>query len=51
MLQLAGWRLDDVITGDDIPGLVKRALNFAPGQAQLSSNTSYTLLGLVGLAC
>lgn len=49
LLGLAGWRLDDVITEDDIVGLLARqkALNFAPGKEELYSNTGYTLLGLI----
>ncbi|MRW92843.1 serine hydrolase [Duganella sp. FT80W] len=49
LLMLAGWRLDDVITENDILGLLKRqrALNSPPGTAHLYSNTGYTLLGIV----
>src|SRR5471032_1997772 len=49
LLGLAGWRLDDVITEDDIFGLLVRqtALNFAPGMEELYSNTGYTLLGMI----
>ncbi len=49
LLGLAGWRLDDVITEDDILGLLARqtALNFVPGKEELYSNTGYTLLGMI----
>lgn len=49
LLALAGWRLDDVITEDDILQLLWRQkdLNFAPGAEFLYSNTGYTLLGVI----
>ena len=49
LLALAGWRLEDVITEDDIMRLVRsqKQLNFAPGKAHLYCNTGYTLLGLI----
>jgi CubicO group peptidase (beta-lactamase class C family) len=49
LLALAGWRLEDVITEEDILGLIQRqrALNFAPGAEHVYSNTGYTLLGLI----
>jgi CubicO group peptidase (beta-lactamase class C family) len=49
LLTLAGLRLDDVITEGDILGLLwqQRALNFAPGDDELYSNSGYTLLGLI----
>jgi CubicO group peptidase (beta-lactamase class C family) len=49
LLLLAGWRLDDVITEDDIFGLLQRQqeLNFAPGKEFLYSNTGFTLLGMI----
>ncbi|HEY7641586.1 MAG TPA: serine hydrolase [Steroidobacteraceae bacterium] len=49
LLLLAGWRLGDVITEQDILDLVWRqqALNFAPGEKHLYSNTGYTLLGVI----
>lgn len=47
-LAIAGWRLDDVITTDQVLRLVarQRALNFAPGSAQLYCNTGFTLLAV-----
>jgi CubicO group peptidase (beta-lactamase class C family) len=49
LLALAGWRLDDVITQDDALGMIhrQRALNFAPGQEHLYSNTGYMLLAQI----
>lgn len=49
LLVMAGWRMEDVITSEDIMGLVRRqrALNFAPGSEFEYSNTGYTLLGLI----
>jgi CubicO group peptidase (beta-lactamase class C family) len=49
LLALAGWRLEDVITEQDILSLVKRQkdLNFAPGDQHSYNNTGYTLLGLI----
>lgn len=49
LLQLAGWRLSDVITEQDVLGLIwrQRELNFAPGTEYLYCNTDYTLLGLI----
>jgi CubicO group peptidase (beta-lactamase class C family) len=46
LLALAGWRLDDVITRDQVLRLVERQeeLNFAPGSRYLYCNTGYTLL-------
>lgn len=46
LLSMAGWRLDDVITREDILGLVRRQseLNFEPGSEWAYSNTGYTLL-------
>lgn len=45
----AGWRMDDVITMDDIMELVssQRELNFKPGSEYLYSNTGYTLLAII----
>ena len=49
LLEMAGWREDDVITEDDILDLVSRqkALNFKPGEEHLYSNTGYTLLAII----
>jgi CubicO group peptidase (beta-lactamase class C family) len=49
LLTLAGLRLDDVITEDDILGLLfqQRELNFVPGEEELYSNSGYTLLALI----
>lgn len=46
LLTLAGWRMDDVITREQILRLVRRQreLNFAPGTAFSYCNTGYTLL-------
>lgn len=49
LLVLAGLRLDDTITENDVLGLVfqQKHLNFQPGADHLYSNTGYTLLGQV----
>ncbi|BDU19978.1 serine hydrolase [Dyella sp. GSA-30] len=49
LLSMAGWRMDDVITGDDAMRFVRRqhALNFAPGSEFEYCNTGYTLLGMI----
>jgi CubicO group peptidase (beta-lactamase class C family) len=49
LLDMAGWREDDVITEGDILDLVSRqkALNFEPGEEHLYSNTGYTLLAII----
>jgi CubicO group peptidase (beta-lactamase class C family) len=49
LLDLAGWREDDVIKEGDILDLVSRqkALNFKPGDEHLYSNTGYTLLAII----
>lgn len=46
LLAMAGWRLDDVITREQIHKLVHRqqALNFAPSEKYMYCNTGYTLL-------
>lgn len=43
---MAGGRLDDVITQNDLLNLIQRQreLNFAPGSEHMYSNTGYTLL-------
>jgi len=45
-LGIAGWRLDDVITQDQILRILfrQKALNFDPGTRHLYSNGGYTLL-------
>src|SRR5215471_18391031 len=49
LLEMAGWREDDVITEGDILELVSRqkALNFKPGEEHVYSNTGYTLLAII----
>lgn len=49
LLLLAGWRLDDVITDDDVARLLfqQTELNFTPGDRFLYSNSGYTLLAMV----
>ncbi len=46
LLTMAGWRMDDVITRDQILRLVERQreLNFDPGTEYLYTNTGFTLL-------
>lgn len=46
LLVLAGWRMDDVITRDQILRMVahQRDLNFEPGSENVYCNTGYTLL-------
>jgi CubicO group peptidase (beta-lactamase class C family) len=46
LLAMAGWRLDDVITREQILRLIshQQALNFKPGEEYLYCNTGYTLL-------
>ena len=45
-LSVAGWRLDDVITTDQILAMAyrQRSLNFVPGAEYSYSNTGYNLL-------
>jgi CubicO group peptidase (beta-lactamase class C family) len=49
LLAMAGWRLDDVITKDQILKLISRQkqLNFTPGEEFLYCNTGFTLLAEV----
>ena len=49
LLQLAGIRYDDVSTDDDALQMIarQRALNFAPGEEHLYSNSGYFLLSLI----
>ncbi len=46
LLLLSGWRLQDLITQEDVLGRVwrQRTLNFPPGEEYSYSNTGYTLL-------
>lgn len=48
-LELAGWRLDDVITQEHILKMVEhqKELNFNPGEEYLYCNTGFTLLAEV----
>jgi len=49
LLCMAGWRLDDIITQDQVLRLVSRQkdLNFNPGEEFLYCNTGFTLLAEV----
>jgi CubicO group peptidase (beta-lactamase class C family) len=49
LLLLAGWRLDDVITTDDVLKLIwrQRQLNFEPGTEYAYCNSGYTLLAQI----
>jgi len=49
LLGISGWRLDDVITTEQILGLMarQRELNFVPGSEYLYSNMGYTLMAQV----
>jgi CubicO group peptidase (beta-lactamase class C family) len=49
LLAMAGWRLDDIITKDQILRLISRQkdLNFNPGEEFLYCNTGFTLLAEV----
>jgi CubicO group peptidase (beta-lactamase class C family) len=49
LLQMAGWRMDDVITRDQVMALMsrQRELNFEPGAEYLYSNMGYSLLAEV----
>ena len=46
LLALAGYRMDDVITKDDILRLIyqQKDLNFDPGERYMYSNSGYTLM-------
>ena len=49
LLAMAGWRLDDVITKEQVLKLVskQKALNFNPGEEFVYCNTGFTLLAEV----
>lgn len=49
LLSMAGWRMDDVITTEQILKLVSKQnrLNFNPGEEFMYCNTGFTLLGEV----
>lgn len=49
LLVLAGWRMDDVITTDDVLALVaqQQELSFPPGDEYLYCNTGYTLMAVI----
>ena len=49
LLAMAGWRLDDIITKDQVLRLISRQkdLNFNPGDEFLYCNTGFTLLAEV----
>jgi CubicO group peptidase (beta-lactamase class C family) len=49
LLILAGWRMDDVITMDDIKEMLtlQRELNFQPGEEWYYSNSGYTMLAFI----
>jgi CubicO group peptidase (beta-lactamase class C family) len=49
LLMMAGWRMDDVITDEDVFNLIRsqRELNFAPGAEHVYSNTGYTLMARI----
>lgn len=46
LLTLAGWRMDDVITSEQVMKIIgkQKELNFAPGSQFKYSNTGFTLL-------
>lgn len=49
LLSLAGWRMDDVITRDQVLRVMSKQqdLNFPPGEELLYCNTGFTLLGII----
>lgn len=49
LLEMAGWRLDDVIKTEQIFKLIKnqKELNFPPGERFMYSNSGFTLLAII----
>jgi CubicO group peptidase (beta-lactamase class C family) len=49
LLEMAGWREDDLITEDDVMWAItrQRSLNFNPGDEYLYSNSGFTLLAVI----
>ncbi len=49
LLELAGWRLDDVIKTEQVFKLIKnqKELNFSPGDNFMYSNSGFTLLAII----
>lgn len=49
LLRHSGWRPDDLITDEDVLGVIsrQRTLNFAPGAEYSYSNSGFTLIGII----
>jgi CubicO group peptidase (beta-lactamase class C family) len=49
LLDLAGWRQEDLVTESDVLDLLarQRELNFAPGERYAYCNTGYTLMAVI----
>ncbi|GMN08757.1 hypothetical protein MTsPCn9_07870 [Croceitalea sp. MTPC9] len=49
LLEMAGWRMDDVIKTEQVFKLItsQKELNFAPGDSFKYSNSGYTLLAII----
>jgi CubicO group peptidase (beta-lactamase class C family) len=49
LLSLAGWRMDDVITRDQVLRVMSKQteLNFSPGEEMVYCNTGFTLMGVI----